>query len=57
MSESRVDKNKWSHKLHQLQKRLFRTDNREHDTHEKDGKRRGQLKKIKDRLYNKHTTK
>lgn len=51
MSLKRNDKNKWLHKLHQLQKRIFRTDNKEHDTHEKDGKRRGQLKRIKDRLY------
>lgn len=54
MSEKRNDKSKWLHKLHQLQKRIFRSNNTEHDTQERDGKRRGQLKRIKDRLYGKY---
>lgn len=29
MSEKRVDRGKWYHKLHQLQKRLFRSKNNE----------------------------
>jgi len=53
MSKKRNDKNKWLHKLHQLQKRLFRSEHREHDVAEKEGKRRGQMKRIKDRLYGK----
>lgn len=53
MSEKRNDKSKWLHKLHQLQKRIFRSENKEHDTSIKDEKRKGQLKRIKDRLYGK----
>jgi len=53
MSQKRNDKNKWLHKLHQLQKRIFRSENMNHDTSEKTDKRKGQLKRIKDRLYGK----
>lgn len=53
MSENKTDKNKWSHKLHQLQKRLFRMAKNEEHSSDKEGERKGMLKKIKDRVNSK----
>jgi hypothetical protein len=50
MSNGKIDKSKWYHKLHQLQKRLDRADeNTGHSEHKRD-KRKGQLKRLIERV-------
>jgi len=50
MSKGKVDKSKWFHKLHQLQKRFERMEfNPGHSSDKKD-KRRGQLKRLLERV-------
>lgn len=50
MSNGKIDNSKWFHKLHQLQKRLDRADiNEGHSGHKKD-KRKGQLKRLIERV-------
>ena len=46
MSKGKVDKSKWFHKLHQLQKRLDRAELYEGHSNEKSDKRKGQLKRL-----------
>lgn len=50
MSEKKVDLGKWFKKLHQLQKRLFRMEQNEGHSSEKVGKRKGMLKRLKDKI-------
>ena len=50
MSEKKVDLGKWFKKLHQLQKRLFRMEQNEGHSSEKRGKRKGMLKRLKDKV-------
>ena len=50
MSEKKVDLGKWFKKLHQLQKRLFRMEQNEGHSSEKVGKRKGMLKRLKDKV-------
>lgn len=50
MSEKKVDLGKWFKKLHQLQKRLFRMEKNEGHSSDKIGKRKGMLKRLKDRV-------
>ena len=50
MSEKKVDLGKWFKKLHQLQKRLFRMKQNEGHSSEKVGKRKGILKRLKDKI-------
>lgn len=50
MSKGKIDKSKWFHKLHQLQKRLDRADvNPGHSDH-KNETRKGQLKRLLERI-------
>ena len=53
MSSKKTNKMKWSHKLHQLQKRIHRMIENDNHSSEKEGQRKGFLKKIKDRLNSK----
>lgn len=54
MSEGKVDKSKWYYKLHQLQKRLTRSELNEGHSENKQDKRRGQLKRLMDRVRGKN---
>ena len=53
MSSNKTDKKKWSHKLHQLQKRIHRMIENDDHSIGKEGERKGFLKKIKDKLKSK----
>lgn len=53
MSNNKTDKKKWSHKLHQLQKRIHRMIVNNGHSSDKLDERKGFLKKIKDRLNSK----
>jgi len=46
----KIDNSKWFKKLHQLQKRLTRMDENEGHSIEKKEKRRGQLKRLLDKV-------
>jgi uncharacterized protein YaaN involved in tellurite resistance len=50
MSEKKTDKGKAAKKLHGLQKRMTRMEENEGHALEKLGKRKGMLKKLKDKL-------
>ena len=50
MSEKKLDKGKTAKKLHGLQKRLTRMEENEGHSIEKLGKRRGMLKRLKDKI-------
>jgi hypothetical protein len=50
MSEKKLDKGKAAKKLHGLQKRITRMEENEGHALEKIGKRKGMLKKLKDRV-------
>lgn len=47
---SKIDNSKWYHKLHQLQKRLTRAEENEGHSKEKSSKRRGQLRRLMDKV-------
>jgi hypothetical protein len=49
----KIDNTKWYHKLHQLQKRLTRMDVNEGHSKEKEGKRKGQLRRLLDKVKTK----
>lgn len=50
MSKGKIDKSKWFHKLHQLQKRLNRAELNEGHSEEKNEIRKGQLKRLLERV-------
>lgn len=50
MSEKKLDKGKTAKKLHGLQKRLTRMEENEGHALDKLGKRKGMLKKLKDKI-------
>ena len=50
MSEKKVDLGKWFKNLHQLQKRLVRMEHNDGHSVEKVGKRKGMLKRLKDKI-------
>jgi hypothetical protein len=50
MSKGKIDKSKWFHKLHQLQKRLNRAELNEGHSDHKSETRKGQLKRILERV-------
>ena len=47
---AKIDNSKWFKKLHQLQKRLLRMNENEGHSFEKKEKRRGQLKRLLDKV-------
>lgn len=47
---SKIDRSRWYHKLHQLQKRLTRAEENEGHSKEKEGKRKGQLRRLLDKV-------
>jgi hypothetical protein len=47
---SKIDNSKWYHKLHQLQKRLSRMEEHEGHSSEKKEKRKGQLRRLIDKV-------
>lgn len=51
MSEKKIDKAKAAKKLHGLQKRLNRMEANEGHSNEKEGKRKGMLKRFKEKLF------
>lgn len=58
MSKGKIDKSKWFHKLHQLQKRLERASLNEGHSDHKTPKRKGQLKRLLEKVMgNKKTMK
>lgn len=50
MSKGKIDKSKWFHKLHQLQKRLNRAALNEGHSDHKSETRKGQLKRILEKV-------
>lgn len=50
MSENKIDKGRAAKKLHGLQKRMTRMEENEGHSIEKLGKRRGMLKRLKDKI-------
>jgi len=46
----KIDNSKWYHKLHQLQKRLSRMEENEGHASEKKEKRKGQLRRLIDKV-------
>lgn len=54
MSAKKVDKGKLYHKLHQLQKKLFRTSENEGHSEEKIVIRKSMIKKIQEKIYGKN---
>jgi hypothetical protein len=51
MSEKKIDKAKAAKKLHGLQKRMTRMEENEGHSVEKEGKRKGMLKRFKEKLF------
>jgi hypothetical protein len=47
---AKIDNSKWYHKLHQLQKRLIRMEENEGHSSEKKEKRKGQLRRLLDKV-------
>lgn len=47
---SKIDRSRWYHKLHQLQKRLMRAEENEGHSKDKAAKRKGQLKRLLDKV-------
>lgn len=46
----KINKTKWYHKLHQLQKRLTRSEENHGHSVEKTGKRKAQLRRLLDKI-------
>lgn len=57
MSTNKIDKTKWFHKLHQLQKRVERMESNPGHSSEKEGTRKGQLKRLLERVMGNAKTK
>jgi hypothetical protein len=55
MSKGKIDKSKWFHKLHQLQKRLDRAESIPGHSDHKNESRKGQLKRLLERVRGKKT--